>query len=113
MNKFIDLAEAINDILLGFALSIPLEIAGIIVLRDSPYWYNSIDILVCKLIILLLAIAIIEVTRHWSLMYTMGYFFGFLLMSVILGLEILNLIAIIMIIFVTFLITIIRIKFII
>lgn len=110
MNKIIDLAEAVNDVLLGFALSIPLEIAGAIVLRNPPYLYNPFDILMCKLIILLLAITIIEIARHWSFMYTIGYFLGFLIMSAILGLEILNLITIMIIIVVTLLITIIRIR---
>ncbi|MEM0100774.1 MAG: hypothetical protein QXE87_04945 [Candidatus Methanomethylicaceae archaeon] len=109
MNKTINLLEAINDALLGFALSIPLETAGAIVLRNPPYIYSSFDILICKLIILLLAITIIEIARHWGFVYTIGYFLGFLLMSTILGLEVLNLIAIIMIIAITLLITIIRI----
>ncbi|MDH5806646.1 MAG: hypothetical protein QXW62_02315 [Candidatus Methanomethylicaceae archaeon] len=48
MNKTINLLEAINDALLGFALSIPLETAGAIVLRNPPYIYSSFDILICN-----------------------------------------------------------------
>lgn len=110
MDRIDDLAEAINDVLLGFALSIPLEIAGAIVLRNPPYWYSPFDIMMYKLIILLFAIAIMEAMKRWSFMYTIGYSLGFLIMSAFFGLEVLNLIAIIIIIFVTFLIMITRMK---
>ncbi|MEM2881175.1 MAG: hypothetical protein QXO54_00335 [Candidatus Methanomethylicaceae archaeon] len=108
------LASAIQDILLGFALSIPLEIAGSIVFNNPQlgYLWTTSDLILIigyKFLLIMVAVAIIEVLGHWGLMYTLGYMVGALLMSIILGFEILNFIMILIAIFVALLVTVVRI----
>jgi hypothetical protein len=105
------LGAAIQDLLLGFALSIPLEVAGAIVI-DNPQlghlWtvHDVVLVVEYKFLLLVMAIAIIEILGHWGLMYAIGYLVGALLMSLLLGFELLNLImvflAILVALFITF-----------
>ncbi|MCS7097537.1 MAG: hypothetical protein NZ922_00935 [Candidatus Methanomethyliaceae archaeon] len=115
MNEVNDLAMAINDILLGLSLSIPLEISGAIILNAPHmigYWsaYDPSIIVLCKLIILIGAIAIIELMKHWGLMYAIGYLIGSIIMGIFFGFDLFNLAIIFMVIFSTFLITIFRMR---
>lgn len=108
------LAAAVQDILLGFALSIPLEIAGFIVLNNPQnlgyIWTTNDPILVLeyKFLLLIMAIVMVEIMGHWGLMYATGYLIGSLFMSLLLGFEVLNLVMVFTAIFVAFLITMVR-----
>lgn len=115
MSEVKDLAAVINDILLGLSLSIPLEISGAIILRSPHtigYWliYDPSIVILCKLSILIGAIVIIEFMRHWGLMYAIGYLLGSVIMGVFLGFDLLNLTIIFVVIFMTLLITIARMR---
>jgi len=107
------LGAAIQDLLLGFALSIPLEVAGAIVI-DNPQlghlWtvQDVVLILEYKFLLLVMAIAIIEILGHWGLMYAIGYLVGALLMSLLLGFELLNLIMVFLAILIALFITLVR-----
>ncbi|MBC7112769.1 MAG: hypothetical protein H5T34_01890 [Candidatus Methanomethyliales bacterium] len=107
------LGAAIQDVLLGFALSIPLEIAGAIVLHSPQIGYlwatHDVTLIIWyKFLLIILAIAIIEILGHWGLMYAIGYLVGALLMSIVLGFEVLNLIMVFLVILITILITMVR-----
>jgi hypothetical protein len=104
---------AIQDLLLGFALSVPLEIAGSIIVESPQLGYlwtvhDVILIVEYKFLLLVMAIAIIEITGHWGLMYAIGYLVGVLLMSILLGFELLNLIMVFLAILVALFITLAR-----
>ncbi|MCQ5340601.1 MAG: hypothetical protein NO483_02690 [Candidatus Methanomethylicia archaeon] len=109
-----ELAKIVQDILPGFVLSIPVEISSSIILKNPQYFGLSFTIndllliISCKFLIIILAIAIIEAMRRWGLMYAIGYLIGYLFIAIFLGFEILNLIMIFAIIFIAFIITIIR-----
>ncbi|MCX8182792.1 MAG: hypothetical protein N3D12_06735, partial [Candidatus Methanomethyliaceae archaeon] len=104
------LGAAVQDVLLGVALAFPLEVGGALVVNNpqlDPLWTTSDLFLIIeyKFLLLMMAIAIIEIMGHWGLMYAVGYLVGAFLMSILLGFDVLNLIMIFLAILVALLIT--------